>query len=184
MKRRQRKSSSSSVPRLASLDKDLDAIPGYERKELKRSLISILEQQISFNEAFDVSPKGADGFSSAGGDSQATVSLSARWSKYRNLCLSNFQARSSDLTTRNISLAFSRRVSDRLAELTLSSDELRSLTSTQLNEEALKEQIQSQSSQLEQLERESRYQERPISSRRLANRSPTHNLCRCIPRSS
>jgi hypothetical protein len=140
---------------LATLNKDIDVLPGYERKQLKPAMVNILEQQVSVNEAFDAPPVKVDPFATGTEDPQASTSLAARWSKYKNFCLASFQTRASDFTKTDVSMLVSRRVRDRLAELAVSSDEAQLITSMQQNEEALREEIKSQSAELERLHRDS-----------------------------
>jgi hypothetical protein len=143
----------SDLPQLIPLDKDIDVLPGLDRKQMKTSLANVLEQRVSVHEAFDSAR--AAGALGGGPDPQAGSPLAARWSKYKAFCLASFQTRASDFAKADMSILFSKRVRDRLAELAVSTDEAQLITMMQQNEEGLRSQIKGQSAELERLHKES-----------------------------
>jgi len=145
--------------RVKALNKDLDILAGYDRKKLSPSQIDILGQQVSIHEAFDVDMKKSQDPFETGRDSASISSIMNRWSRFKNYCLASFQTRASDFSKTEVSVLFSKRVRDRLAELSISSDEAQQITNMQQNEERLKEKIQDYSKQLEEYHKEERYWE-------------------------
>ena len=144
---------SEDAPQLNPLNKDVDLLPGYEVKKLRPSAINFLETQVSVDEAF--SGANQDANKTADGDDQGISSLAARWSKYKNFCLTSFQTNASDFAKTDIPVLFSKRVRDRLAELAVTSDEQQLITLMQQNEERLRAEIKKQSAELEKLHRDS-----------------------------
>jgi hypothetical protein len=142
--------------RVTPLNKDIDVLPGLDRKQLKPSLVNVLEQRVSVQEAFDAPKVGSLGGSA---DSVVGTSLAARWSKYKAYCLASFQTRAADFAKTDISILFSKRVRDRLAELAVTTDEAQLITMMQQNEEGLRSQIKQQSVELERLHKESQHWE-------------------------
>lgn len=140
--------SSASVT-LTPLNKDIDVLPGYERKQLRPSQLDVLEQQVSVNEAFDQT-KTEDLFQ-MGHESISSGSLQANWTKFKNFCLASFQTRASDFAKTEQTIVFSKQVRDRLAELEVSTDEAQMITLMQQNEEKLRNEIKKQSKELERL---------------------------------
>ncbi|EAY18986.1 hypothetical protein TVAG_246640 [Trichomonas vaginalis G3] len=136
---------------LQAQNKDIDVLRGFERKTLKESPLNILEHQVSVNEAFDTgAKKEVDPFTESSRRNTAG-GMESRWSKYKNFCLASFQTRASDFAKSDVSVLFSRRVRDRLAELAVTSDEAAQITLMQQNEERLRSKIAEQAKVLEKL---------------------------------
>lgn len=146
-------------PTLTPLDKDIDVLPGYDVKQLKPSMVNILEQQVSVNEAFDNAGKVADPFAPSSEDADKASSLGARWSKFKSICIGSFETRASDFAKSELKVLFSKRVRDRLAELEVANDEAKQITLMQQNEERLKAEIKRQSVELEKLHKASMHWE-------------------------
>jgi len=142
---------------LTPINKDIDVLPGYERKTLKKSPIDILATQISVDEAFDQTTKNKDIFNPSAEDVISNQSLETKWSRFRNFCMASFQTRASDFSHTDITILFSKRVRDRLAELAVTSDEAQKITQMQQNEEHIRETIKQKSVQIEKLHQEERY---------------------------
>lgn len=142
-------------PTLNPIDKDIDLLPGYEVKKLKPSAIDFLEQQVSVDEAFSSNT----GLLGATETRQDASSLQARWSKFKNFCLTSFQTNASDFAHTNVPILFSKQVRDHLAELAVTSDEAQMITLMQQNEEKLRVEIKKQAVELEKLHKQSMHWE-------------------------
>lgn len=140
---------------LIPINKDIDLLPGYEVKKLKPSAVNFLEQQVSVDEAFS----SQNNLLANTETRQDASSLQARWSKFKNFCLTSFQTNASDFAHTNLPILFSKQVRDHLAELAVTSDEAQMITLMQQNEEKLRIEIKRQAVELERLHRESMHWE-------------------------
>ncbi|OHS96304.1 hypothetical protein TRFO_37518 [Tritrichomonas foetus] len=143
---------------LNPINKDVDLLPGFEKKVMKPCPVNFLESQISVDEAFVNTTEG-NIFGQKEEDDQSMSSLGARWSKFKNFCLTSFQTNASDFAKTDIQILFSKRVRDRLAEFAVTSDEAQMITLMQQNEERLRAEIKKQSAELQRLHNKSQHWE-------------------------
>lgn len=136
---------------LSPQNKDLDVLSFYDRKELLPAHTDILAQLASVDEAFNLSSKPTDPLGIGAQDDSASSTVSSKWAKYKAFCMNSFQTRASDFAKSDVQVLFSRQVRDRLAELSVSSEQEKKITEMQQNEDQLRSQLRNDLQQLDVL---------------------------------
>lgn len=134
-------------------DKDNDLVVGLDIIKLKQTNVDPIGKRVTLNETFNThnqksATKNIDKYSE---------NIEQHWIKYKKFCMATFQTKTQDFYSNIHSELYSKKVRDRLAEFSLSSEEAKEIIDMQLNEERLREYIGKRSKLIEPLNKEGKY---------------------------
>ena len=140
---------------LVPLEKDIDILPGFEKKNLNISTKNPLLEKQSTVEAFET--KADKILQITLKEAEEKESVSKRWKKFVSISKAIFQTHASDFGTSDLYVTFSKRVNDVLVEFEADNENHTILRNMQENETRLKEEIEERTKKLKNLYKQHLY---------------------------